>query len=153
MEAQNHSGSTMTKIDSVREASLIESVVGEYTQLCKEGRLLVSLRPLHTETSPGFTPYLETQGYNCFGSAGGGYPGAALDCSICGLAKPVVAIIAGGTVNASKFVSVLNCVIIYVIHIINADLRHKLHRHREAWGKELKNDSKISALQGIENTW
>lgn len=58
---------SMTDIEILREASPIEDIAGQYTQLHKDGNRLSGLCPLHSETHPSFKVYPETQSCYCFG--------------------------------------------------------------------------------------
>ncbi len=50
----------------------IEQVISRYVQLKRRGRNLTGLCPFHSEKSPSFTVYPETQSFYCFGCGAGG---------------------------------------------------------------------------------
>ncbi len=50
----------------------IEQVISRYVQLRRRGRNLTGLCPFHSEKSPSFTVYPETQSFYCFGCGAGG---------------------------------------------------------------------------------
>ena len=50
----------------------IESIVSSYVQLKRRGRTLLGLCPFHSEKTPSFNVYPETQSYYCFGCGAGG---------------------------------------------------------------------------------
>ncbi len=50
----------------------IEQVVSSYVNLKRAGRNLVGLCPFHSEKSPSFTIYPESQSFYCFGCSAGG---------------------------------------------------------------------------------
>lgn len=50
----------------------IEAVVSSYVQLKRGGRHLMGLCPFHSEKSPSFTVYTDTQSFFCFGCGAGG---------------------------------------------------------------------------------
>jgi DNA primase len=57
----------------IREASPIEEIASQYTQLSRDGaKRLKGLCLFHTETAPSFTIYPETQSWHCFGCGRGG---------------------------------------------------------------------------------
>ena len=50
----------------------IESVVSSYIRMKRRGRNLVGLCPFHSETSPSFTVFPDSQSFYCFGCGAGG---------------------------------------------------------------------------------
>ncbi len=56
----------------LRQRADIESVVSQYVNLKRKGRLLGGLCPFHNEKTPSFYVYPETQSYYCFGCGSGG---------------------------------------------------------------------------------
>lgn len=50
----------------------IESVIGGFVELRRRGRTLQGLCPFHSEKTPSFVVYSETQSYYCFGCNAGG---------------------------------------------------------------------------------
>ncbi len=50
----------------------IEQIVGAYVQLKRRGRNLTGLCPFHSEKTPSFTVYPESQSFYCFGCGAGG---------------------------------------------------------------------------------
>ena len=50
----------------------IEQVIGSYVNLLPRGRTLSVLCPFHSEKSPSFTVYPESQSFYCFGCGAGG---------------------------------------------------------------------------------
>ena len=59
-------------IEEVVRRNEIVDVVGSYVQLKRKGRLHGGLCPFHSEKSPSFYVYPETQSYYCFGCGSGG---------------------------------------------------------------------------------
>lgn len=56
----------------LRLANPIESVVGGYAGLKRNGRDFVALCPFHSEKTPSFHIYTDTQSFYCFGCGAGG---------------------------------------------------------------------------------
>ena len=52
----------------------IEQVIGRYVQLRRRGKNLTGLCPFHSEKTPSFTVYPDTQSFYCFGCGAGGTP-------------------------------------------------------------------------------
>ena len=50
----------------------IEQVISRYVQLRRRGRNLTGLCPFHSEKTPSFTVYPDTQSFYCFGCGAGG---------------------------------------------------------------------------------
>ena len=50
----------------------IEQLIGGYVQLKRRGRNLTGLCPFHSEKTPSFTVYPESQSFYCFGCGAGG---------------------------------------------------------------------------------
>ena len=59
-------------IDEVVRRNDISDVVGSYVQLKRKGRLYGGLCPFHSEKSPSFYVYPDTQSFYCFGCGAGG---------------------------------------------------------------------------------
>lgn len=59
-------------LDELRMANDITSVVSSYVTLKRSSRNLVGLCPFHSEKSPSFTVFPDTQSYYCFGCGAGG---------------------------------------------------------------------------------
>ncbi len=59
-------------IEEVVRRNDISDVVGNYVQLKRKGRLYSGLCPFHSEKSPSFYLYPETQSFYCFGCGEGG---------------------------------------------------------------------------------
>lgn len=59
-------------LQELRSRADIESTISPYVNLKRRGRLLTGLCPFHSEKTPSFTVYPETQSYYCFGCGNGG---------------------------------------------------------------------------------
>lgn len=59
-------------IQELRYRCDIEQVISPYVNLKRRGRNLVGLCPFHSEKTPSFTVYPESQSYFCFGCSAGG---------------------------------------------------------------------------------
>lgn len=61
-------------IEQLKYASPIESVIGSYVTLKRQGRNLAGLCPFHSEKTPSFVVYAHDQDphYHCFGCGSGG---------------------------------------------------------------------------------
>ncbi len=59
-------------LDELHDRNEIVDVIGSYVELRKRGRLYTGLCPFHTEKTPSFTIYPDTQNYYCFGCGNGG---------------------------------------------------------------------------------
>ena len=59
-------------IQQLKQYSDIEHIVSGYVQLNKKGRYLSGLCPFHSEKSPSFFVYPQTQSFYCFGCGAGG---------------------------------------------------------------------------------
>ena len=56
----------------LRNANPIDSVISSYVQLKKRGRNLICNCPFHSEKTPSFTVFPDTQSFYCFGCGAGG---------------------------------------------------------------------------------
>ncbi|GHU53609.1 DNA primase [Clostridia bacterium] len=56
----------------VTNANPIETVIGEYVNLKKSGKVYMGLCPFHSEKSPSFTVYGSDRGFYCYGCGVGG---------------------------------------------------------------------------------
>ncbi|MGI6772336.1 MAG: DNA primase [Clostridiales bacterium] len=59
-------------LSELRSRIDIEELVSSYVNLKKKGRISQGLCPFHTEKTPSFTVYNDTQSYYCFGCGAGG---------------------------------------------------------------------------------
>lgn len=59
-------------INEVRLRTDIDELIGQYVDLKRQGRLSKALCPFHSEKTPSFTVYSDTQSYYCFGCGKGG---------------------------------------------------------------------------------
>ena len=59
-------------LSELRTRADIESTVSSYVSLKRRGRILTGLCPFHSEKTPSFTVYPETQSYYCSGCGSGG---------------------------------------------------------------------------------
>ncbi len=59
-------------IDSIKQRCDIESVVSSYVSLKRTGNHLKGLCPFHSEKTPSFIVYNDTQSFYCFGCGAGG---------------------------------------------------------------------------------
>ena len=59
-------------LDELRMANDITSVISSYVSLKRSSRNMVGLCPFHSEKSPSFTVFADTQSYYCFGCGAGG---------------------------------------------------------------------------------
>lgn len=62
----------MDFIDRVRDAANIEELAGELTQLSGRGSRLTGCCPFHTEDTPSFVVYIDSNSWHCFGCGRGG---------------------------------------------------------------------------------
>ena len=60
-------------IDSVRERSDIVELIGSYVTLRRAGSNYTGLCPFHSERTPSFTVFPDTQSFFCFGCEAGGH--------------------------------------------------------------------------------
>lgn len=61
-----------TFLEELKSASDIEQVISQYVGLKRRGRHLTGLCPFHSEKTPSFTVYPDSQSYYCFGCHAGG---------------------------------------------------------------------------------
>lgn len=59
-------------LTELRDKTDIEDLIGSYVELKRRGRLSKGLCPFHSEKTPSFTVYPDTQSYYCFGCGKGG---------------------------------------------------------------------------------
>lgn len=59
-------------ISELKMRNDIEDVVGSYVNVKRRGRNLVGLCPFHSEKTPSFTVYPDSQSFYCFGCGAGG---------------------------------------------------------------------------------
>lgn len=59
-------------LNEVRLRTDIDELIGQYIELKRQGRLAKALCPFHSEKTPSFTVYTDTQSYYCFGCGKGG---------------------------------------------------------------------------------
>ncbi len=59
-------------IDSIKQRCDIESVISSYVTLKRTGNHLKGLCPFHSEKTPSFIVYTDTQSFYCFGCGAGG---------------------------------------------------------------------------------
>lgn len=59
-------------IEDLRFAANAESIIGSYVDLKRAGRNLSGLCPFHSEKTPSFTVYPESNSFYCFGCGAGG---------------------------------------------------------------------------------
>lgn len=57
---------------ALKNANPIDVVINSYVQLKKRGRTFVCCCPFHSEKTPSFTVYTDTQSFYCFGCGAGG---------------------------------------------------------------------------------
>jgi len=59
-------------LQELKERIDIETVISPYVNLRRRGRLLTGLCPFHSEKTPSFTVYTDSQSFYCFGCGAGG---------------------------------------------------------------------------------
>lgn len=59
-------------IQEVVRRNSVEDIIGQYVQLRRRGRTLTGLCPFHSEKTPSFTVYPDTQSFYCFGCGAAG---------------------------------------------------------------------------------
>ncbi|MDE5569233.1 MAG: DNA primase, partial [Ruminococcus sp.] len=57
---------------NIRNANPIETLIGSYVSLKRRGRNYVCNCPFHSERTPSFTVFTDTQSFYCFGCSAGG---------------------------------------------------------------------------------
>lgn len=57
---------------NIRNANPIETLIGSYISLKRRGRVYVCNCPFHSERTPSFTVFPDTQSFYCFGCGAGG---------------------------------------------------------------------------------
>ncbi len=62
----------MTSVDSIKERLTVAEVVGRRVTLAKSGRYLKGLCPFHSEKTPSFFVFPDTNTFKCFGCGEGG---------------------------------------------------------------------------------
>lgn len=63
---------TLEFIDDLKFRNRIEEVISMYVTLKRAGSRLVGLCPFHSEKTPSFTVFTDTNSYHCFGCGAGG---------------------------------------------------------------------------------
>lgn len=59
-------------VQEVARRNSVEDIISQYVQLRRRGRTLTGLCPFHSEKTPSFTVYPDTQSYYCFGCGAAG---------------------------------------------------------------------------------
>lgn len=59
-------------LTEIRNANPIETLIGSYVSLKRRGRTYVCNCPFHSERTPSFTVFTDTQSFYCFGCGAGG---------------------------------------------------------------------------------
>ena len=59
-------------IDEIRARCPVEDVIGSYVSLKRAGSNVKGLCPFHSEKTPSFTVYPDSQSFYCFGCGAGG---------------------------------------------------------------------------------
>ena len=59
-------------ISELKARNDIEEVISSYVNVKRRGRNLVGLCPFHSEKTPSFTVYPDSQSFYCFGCGAGG---------------------------------------------------------------------------------
>lgn len=62
----------MSVVDEVRQRTDIVELIGSYVQLQRSGRNYKALCPFHTEKTPSFVVFPDSQRWHCFGACGTG---------------------------------------------------------------------------------
>jgi len=62
----------MTLVEKIKDRLHIDEVVGRYVQLSRAGKNMRGVCPFHTENTPSFFVFTDTERFKCFGCGAGG---------------------------------------------------------------------------------